>query len=131
MAVLFRAQGKLAEAEPLHRRALEAQERTLGADHADTLFSVNHLALLFCAQGELAEAESMCHRALEAWERTLGPSHIHVVNSSGNLGLVLLKRAASQQEGRELVMRALTALKSPPHSLDKYHPWIKKFSKAI
>ena len=37
--------GLLKDAEPLFRRALEAQERTLGAEHPDTLVSVNNLAL--------------------------------------------------------------------------------------
>ena len=37
--------GQLKDAEALYRRALEAHERTLGADHPDTLRSVNNLAI--------------------------------------------------------------------------------------
>ena len=37
--------GQLKDAEVLYRRALEALERTLGAEHPFTLRSVNNLAL--------------------------------------------------------------------------------------
>ena len=45
--------------------ALEAHERTLGAEHPDTLASVNKLAELLQDQGKLAEAESMHRRAFK------------------------------------------------------------------
>ena len=35
-------QGKLAEAEPLFRRALAGREKKLGLNHPDTLTSVNN-----------------------------------------------------------------------------------------
>jgi len=41
---LLQAQGNLAEAEPLFRRALEGREKQLGASHPDMLASVNNLA---------------------------------------------------------------------------------------
>ena len=44
--------GQLKDAEALYRRALEAQERTLGAEHPDTLGSVNNLA--FCLRARWA-----------------------------------------------------------------------------
>ena len=56
------ANGKLAEAEPLFRRALEGNERQLGAQHPDTLKAVNNLAWLLKAQGKLAEAEPLYRR---------------------------------------------------------------------
>ena len=49
---LLQDQGKLAEAEPFFRRALEGRERTLGRDHPDTLASVNNLGSLLKAQGK-------------------------------------------------------------------------------
>jgi hypothetical protein len=60
------------EAEPLSKRALEAQERVLGKEHPDTLISVNNLAELYTAQGRYREAEPLLKRALEARERVLG-----------------------------------------------------------
>jgi tetratricopeptide (TPR) repeat protein len=65
-------EGRLAEAEPLYKRALEGLERVLGKEHPDTLTSVNNLALLYQAEGRLAEAQPLYKRALEARERLLG-----------------------------------------------------------
>jgi hypothetical protein len=47
LGLYYRLQGRLDEAEPLYQRALEAQERTLGSEHPDTLLSVNDLAELY------------------------------------------------------------------------------------
>jgi hypothetical protein len=46
------------DAEALNRRALEAQERTLGAEHPDTLASANNLAICFKARGQLKDTKS-------------------------------------------------------------------------
>ena len=40
-------QGKLKEAEAIHRRALKGEERTLGVDHPRTLTSCSNLGFLF------------------------------------------------------------------------------------
>ena len=45
--------GQLKDAEVLHRRALEARERTLGAEHPDTVGSVNNLARCLREMGQL------------------------------------------------------------------------------
>ena len=37
LAALYHAQGRYGEAEPLYKRALEANERVLGKEHPDTL----------------------------------------------------------------------------------------------
>ena len=72
LAELYRAEGRLAEAEPLYKRALEGRERVLGKEHPDTLTSVNNLAELYRAEGRLAEAKPLYKRALEGRERVLG-----------------------------------------------------------
>ena len=59
LAVLYRAQGKYAEAEPLYQRALAIYEQQLGQDHPDTASSLNNLAGLYKAQGKYAEAEPL------------------------------------------------------------------------
>ena len=75
LALLLKAQGKLAEAELLFRRALEGYEQQLGAQHPNTLTAVNNLAQLLYAQGKLAEAEPLLRRALEGKEQQLGANH--------------------------------------------------------
>ena len=57
------------------QESLEARERTLGAEHPDTLGSVNNLAECLEAMGQLKDAEALYRRALEARERTLGAEH--------------------------------------------------------
>ena len=56
LANMLMDQGKLGEAEPLFRRALESRERTLGRDHYDTLASASNLAALLKAKGKMEEA---------------------------------------------------------------------------
>ena len=69
------AQGAYGEAEPLYQRALAASEQVLGAEHPDTLGSVNNLALLYASQERYGEAETLYQRAVFAAERVLGPNH--------------------------------------------------------
>jgi hypothetical protein len=60
---------------PLYRRALESKERVLGAEHPDTLTSVNNLAGCLYALGDAAGALPLYRRALESSERVLGAEH--------------------------------------------------------
>ena len=53
---VLQAQGKLSEAEPVLREALERSRRVLGEEHVTTLASVYSLGSLFVAQGNHAEA---------------------------------------------------------------------------
>ena len=49
----------------MYERALEASERVLGAEHPDTLASVNNLAALLMSKGDYAGAQPLYERALE------------------------------------------------------------------
>ncbi len=77
LATLLQAQGKLGEAEPLFREALDGQRRTLGDSHPDTLLSINNLASLLQAQGKFSEAEALFREALDGFRRVLGDAHPH------------------------------------------------------
>jgi len=59
LAVELQAQGRLAEAEPLLREALEVCRATRGASHSDTLLSTTRLAALLQDRGELAQVPSI------------------------------------------------------------------------
>ena len=81
---------------------LEASERSLGAEHPNTLASVNNLAGCLRAMGLREDAEPLYRRALEARERTLGAEHPNTLLSVNNLALCLqgmgmLKDAALQE----------------------------------
>ena len=68
MGYLLQAQGRLAEAEPYYRKALEVSRRVLGDEHPSTLSSINNMGGLLQAQGRLAEAEPSGGRSC-LWNR--------------------------------------------------------------
>ena len=70
-------QGKLAEAEPLYREAVEANRETLGDRHKETLISIGNLVRLFLEQGKLTEAAPLYREAVEANRETLPDRHPH------------------------------------------------------
>ena len=68
----LRKRGYFPESKILLTDVLETRERTLGAEHASTLASVNNLANCCSNMGQLKDAEALYRRALEAHE--LAPS---------------------------------------------------------
>jgi len=56
LAVLYHAQGKYAEAEPLYRRALTVLEQSLESRHPNVVACLNNLSMLYHQQGKYAEA---------------------------------------------------------------------------
>ncbi len=68
-------QGKYHEAESLLGKALETRRRVLGAEHPDTLSSMNYLGTVYWAQGKYAQAEKMFNQTLEirgaCWGRSI------------------------------------------------------------
>ena len=81
--------GKYEEAEPLYRRALAGREAALGAEHPDTLMSVNNLAVLLKDMGKYEEAEPLYRRALAGQEAALGAEHPDTLSSVNNLAILL------------------------------------------
>jgi tetratricopeptide (TPR) repeat protein len=73
LAKLLQTTNRLAEAEPLYRRALAIGEANLGPDHPDVAIHLNNLAELLRATNRLAEAEPLYRRALAIGEASLGP----------------------------------------------------------
>lgn len=63
-----------AEAEPLHKRALEIQEKALGSTHADVVQTLHNLAALYYAQDRYADSEALLKRALEILREVRGNS---------------------------------------------------------
>ena len=59
LALLYHAQGKYAEAEPLFRRALPILEKALGPQHPLVAGSLDDLALAHKEQGKYGEAEPL------------------------------------------------------------------------
>ena len=77
--------GKLDEAEPLCREALDARRATLGDKHPKTLVSVSSLASLFQSQGKLVQAEALYREALLLRREILGDKHPDTMVAMSNL----------------------------------------------
>ncbi|KAH0556924.1 hypothetical protein GP486_005284, partial [Trichoglossum hirsutum] len=90
-SVLFKAawyaseMGNYQAAQEMDLNALEAREATLGAEHLETLNSINSLGVVLALQGKYIEAEAMYRRALEGEERVLGEEHPDTLTSMANL----------------------------------------------
>ncbi len=76
---------RLAEAEPLMRRALAIDEASFGPEHPTVAIRLNNLASLLRATNRLAEAEPLMRRALEIFTRSLGVEHPSSQTVQGNL----------------------------------------------
>ena len=100
--------GYFPESKILLTDVLEARERTLGAEHPDTLASVSNLAVCCSDMGQLQDAEALYRRALEAQERTLGAEHSDTLASVNNLA-VCLKARGQLKDAEALYRRALEA----------------------
>ena len=114
----LRKRGYFPESKILLTDVLTARERTLGAEHPDTLASVNHLANCCSDMGQLKDAEALHRRALEARERTLGAEHPETLTSVNNLANCL--QARRQLKDAEALHRR--ALEASERTLGAEHP---------
>ncbi len=118
LAVLYYAQGRYAQAEPLYQRALAIREKALGPEHPDVAQSLNNLAVLYNAQGKYAQAEPLYQRSLVIREKVLGPEHPNVATVLENYAALLHKlnrdAEADKMEARAQAIRAKHAEENPP-----------------
>eukprot|EP00964_Phaeocystis_antarctica_P047600 scaffold27536_cov63-Phaeocystis_antarctica.AAC.1 len=80
LATELQVQGKVDEAEPLFREALEMDRETLGDRHPSTLTSTNNLGLLLKDKGDLAAAEPLLREWAIGYDADLG-------SASADLGI--------------------------------------------
>jgi CHAT domain-containing protein/tetratricopeptide (TPR) repeat protein len=106
LAVVYYSQGKYAEAEGFHKRALAIRERALGANHPDVAETLNNLANVYRDQGKYVEAEGFYKRALAIYERASGANHPDVADTLGNLA-VLYYSQGTYAEAERANKRAL------------------------
>jgi tetratricopeptide (TPR) repeat protein len=95
LALVYRAQDRLHEAQLANERALPLLERALEPDDPEIARCLTNLAVLYWRQGEISEARRLQERALSIVERTLGPSHKRMATLRQNLALMASPPAAS------------------------------------
>ena len=106
LALLLRETNRLAEAEPLMRRALALDEQSYGAEHPRVAADLNNLALLLQDTNRLAGAEPLMRRALAIEEESYGAGDPRVATELSNLAL-LLGETNRLAEAEPLLRRAL------------------------
>jgi tetratricopeptide (TPR) repeat protein len=106
LARLREAEGQLAEAEKLHRRALALQEKLGGPDHLMIPAFAGALAELLTRTGAYKEAEALSRRAIAISERSFGPEHDFTARHLNDLALVL-KLTNRREEAEAIYVRAL------------------------
>jgi eukaryotic-like serine/threonine-protein kinase len=88
LAVLYRDEGKYAQAEPLFTRVLEVRRRVLGQEHPRTLNTMLTLAMLYRDQGKYTQAEQLVTKVLDVRRRVLGDQNPDTLISMDNLALL-------------------------------------------
>jgi pentatricopeptide repeat protein len=66
-------------------QVIETFKRVLGAEHPDTLISINNLASTYRNQGRWKEAEEMFVQVIETGKRVLGAEYPETLISIANL----------------------------------------------
>ncbi len=85
LASTYWNQGRWDDAEELEVQVMETRKKKLGADHPDTLTSMNNLAFTWKRQGRLTEAIKLMQDCVQLCERILGVHHPHSLASARSL----------------------------------------------
>lgn len=97
LAGVLKEQGRLDEAEPMYRRALETLERVNGEQHPNTLAAMNNLATLLVDLGRLDDAEPLFRGALRRLREVLDEGHPTVLGITHNLANLLRRQGKLDQ----------------------------------
>lgn len=79
-------------AEPIVRRALAIETKTLGLTNPATGVTMNNLASILLRRGKLPEAESTARQSLKVLESTLGEDHPRIAIVLSNLAAILREK---------------------------------------
>jgi tetratricopeptide (TPR) repeat protein len=123
LAQLLQDTNRLAEAEPLMRRALAIDEASYGTDHPEVARGLNNLAQLLKATNRLAEAEPLMRRALAIDEASYGTDHPNVAISLNNLAQLL--KATNRLAEAEPLMRRVVEIFITLTQQGYQHPYLE------
>jgi CHAT domain-containing protein/tetratricopeptide (TPR) repeat protein len=93
--------GRMAEAEPLARRALAGRERVQGPVHPGTLRSLGMLANIYLLTDRPKLAEPLLRRAMEVSAQRLGPEHPDTLLALENVLFARLRDDSSSANALE------------------------------
>jgi tetratricopeptide (TPR) repeat protein len=93
LALVYFEQQAFEKAVPLLERAIDIDERNLGAEHRKLGQSLNALAIINTRLGAYERAEPLYRRALAIFRKALGPDHVHVAQVLESLAGLFLAQA--------------------------------------
>ncbi|MGB2986558.1 MAG: serine/threonine-protein kinase [Phycisphaerae bacterium] len=102
----YRSLALFEKAENHLASAMAINLESLGAEHPQTLTSMNELAMVLEARGELSEAEQLYKKTLETQRRVLGDEHPETLDTVHNLA-GLYKTLGKLSEAESLYRRTL------------------------
>ena len=117
-AIVYSEAGRGQEGLQLTEQEVEANKRTLGEEHPDTLRSIHSLANRYSEAGRGQEGLQLIEQVVEARKRTLGEEHPDTLRSIHNLA-IRYSEAGRGQEGLQLIEQVVEANK---RTLGKEHP---------
>lgn len=103
LADIYMQLGNLEKAAELRLRVLEVRKDVLGAEHPETLISVNDMGSLMFELGRFEQAETYFRQAYEARRVTLGESHPDTLVSLNDIGNVLID--LNRKEEAETILK--------------------------
>jgi CHAT domain-containing protein/Flp pilus assembly protein TadD len=118
LAVLYKAMGAYADAEPLYLAACEIYKTALGKNHPDYATSLNNLAAFYSEIGNYQRAKSLYQESLEIIRKELGKEHPYYTSSLNNLA-ELYKTMGDYDSAKPLYLEALEIDKK---ILEENHP---------
>ncbi|KAK3937548.1 hypothetical protein QBC46DRAFT_460804 [Diplogelasinospora grovesii] len=103
--------GRWEEAEELFVQVMETRKTKLGADHPDTLTSINNLASTLWNQGRWEEAEKLFVQVMETSKTKLRADYPDMLMSMANLASTYRKQGR-WEEAEKLFMRVMETSKT-------------------
>lgn len=114
----------MGEAEPLMRRALTIDEKSLGANHPNVAVRLNNLSQLLKATNRLKEAEPLLRRALAISEQNMSANHPELALRLNNLA-ELYQDTNRFGEAEPLLRRSVSIFLDFTRQTGYQHPHLK------
>jgi len=117
-AAIALSTSKYSRAEAFSRKAIEAAQHSLPAQHAAVAEAWNHLAQARRSQGDYLEAEHAYQESMDRWKRAAGLGHPSLARVMMNLGALYHERG--REAGAEQLYRNAAAILETAYGPDHY-----------
>jgi tetratricopeptide (TPR) repeat protein len=108
LALVYKAKGDYALAEPLYRRAAEIDRQALGEEHPNYATDLGNLGEMLISMGDYARAEPLLRQTADIFKQALGENDPRYAVSLNNLAL--LYQATGNYAKAEPLMRRAVAI---------------------